>query len=241
MLKPVARRFLYRGHALGVAGNFNLPYSEPLDAQASCSLAVTGGSASAQSLSFRYRNILSFDSAQSQVSGMPTSTAGDFTSSYMVTVKNLNVLNVLTADTIVVRLVSHHYFDGREASLVALGSHIDNLKVAGQPVALDLDGDVLANWDTYSKAASGLAARVPPVLPQGDVICTSIFKTIGPVAGVTAAGNRLDFPEFGSIYLGEIFVKAAQRRLTAIRLALGCATDGDVTIGDAEGNGQAYP
>jgi hypothetical protein len=157
------------------------------------------------------------------------------------TVEGLNVLNMVTADRIVVRLASRHYMDQKEPSITATGSHIDNLKIAGHPVEIKYDADFLANWDTWSKAQPGAVARKSGVLMAPEYVYSTIVSSISGGPGMTIEGNRIDIPEFGSVYLGEILIKAARRKLTMMRIALGCARHGDFTICDSDNNGTPVP
>jgi hypothetical protein len=239
MLKKEEKRFLYRAHALAVAGSFTKPHNEHMEAQAGSALSITGGVASGRVENFRHRDIVSFSSAYTQVVGTEGSGEGDYTTLTTATIEGLNIMGVLRADLVVARMALHHYMDGREASVLTIGSHIDGLKIAGHPVDLEHDPEILSTWDTFSKAADGHRAR--GVRVAGDIIPCSMMRKVSSPPGLTVDRHRIDFPEFGSIYLGEMFVKDGHRRLTMMRVELGCSTDGSVTIGDVDGNGTPAP
>src|SRR5262249_44430212 len=154
------------------------------------------------------------------------------------TVEGLNIQNVVTCDRIVARLASHHYADEREASIVTLGSHFENLRVAGQPVAYEPDGQILREWDTMSKARAGCGAR-KPYAASGDNrrIHTSIVQNVACPGGVEVKDNAIYFAEFGTIYLGEIMICDGERRLTMMRIEFGCEVEGDGSFSDVAGNG----
>jgi hypothetical protein len=238
MVTRETQRFLYRAHAVGLAATFQKPYVESIPALASTALAITGGVAVAREEYFKYREILSFCSAETHLVGNAGSEPGVHTTLTTTTIEGLNIMNVLMADRIVLRMSSRHFMDDTEASLTFVGSHIENLRIGGHPVDISYDAGVLADWDTFSKARDGFAKRFPNKKDPGATLPMSIVSAVSAPPGVTAEGNRLDFPEFGSVYLGEVFVKEGQRRITLMRVALGCAVKGDVTIADGDGNGQ---
>ena len=241
MIKPEGKRFLYRAHAVGAAGSFRKPYTEYVDAQASCALAITGGVASSCVRDFSYRNIMSFSLAESSILGQPGETEGVYTTLSTVTLEDFNVMNMITADRIVARLSSRTYSDRQEAAFLAIGSHFDNLRVAGQPVSMDLDGDILAKWETYEQARAGYQEREHIKIPDHQLICRSIVYNVSEPSGTKVTGNRIDIPHFGSVYLGEIYVLGKSRRVVMMRIAFGCPVDGDGSAGDVENNGEPYP
>lgn len=57
--------------------------------------------------------------------------------------------------------------------------------------------------------------------------------------GKTSNGIRVR--EFGTIFIGEYFVKRYSRRLTMLRIELGCPVKGTIAVGYGDGNGHIYP
>lgn len=241
MFREQGKRFLYKAHAVGASGTFTKPHAEFLEAQASCALSIDGGKASARVENFNYRDIVSFRAAFTQAIGTHDPSSGSWNTLMTATVEGLNIQNVVTADRIVARLASHHFADGREASSVTLGSHFENLKVAGQLVHCEPDGQVLRELDTMSKARDGFKDRKPfAVSADGSRIATSILRNVA-CEGMTVKDNAIHFSEFGSIYLGEIIISDGERRLTMIRIQFGCEVEGDGNFGGVGGNGHPYP
>lgn len=237
MANKETQRFLYRAQAVGLAATFQKPFAENVGSLASTALAVTGGVTSAREANFKYRDILSFSLAETHLEGNAGSEPGVFTTLTTTTVENLNVRNVLMADRIVLRMSSRHFMDHSEPVFTFLGSQIENLRLGGSPVDIKNDGEVLAEWDTFSKARGGYRKRYPARKDPGSTLPLSIIAAVSAPSGMVAEGNRIDFPDFGSIYLGEVFIKEGKRRLTMMRLALGSPVRGDVTIADGDGNG----
>ena len=239
MLKREGQRFLYRAHAVGLSASFQKPYVESLGSIASTALAITGGVASARETNYKYRDILSFSLAETHLIGHETTEQGVHNTLTTTTIEGLNVMNVLMADRIVLRMASRHFMDDAEAAHTFVGSHIENLRIGGHAVDINYDSSVLAEWDTFSKAKAGFQKRRPDRQDLAShTLPMSIVTAVSAPPGMVTEGNRIDFPEFGSIYLGEVFIKDGQRRITMMRLALGCPVRGDVTIADGDGNGQ---
>jgi hypothetical protein len=237
MLTKETQRFLYRAQAVGLGATFQKPYVENIGSLASAALAVTGGVASGSECEFKYRDILSFGLAKTHLVGNPGTDPGVFSTLTTTMVEWLNVMNVLMTDRIVMRMASRHFMDYSEPIFTFLGSHIENLRLGGFPVEIKYDAEVLAEWDTFTKAKEGYRKRYPERKDPGDTVPLSIVAEISAGPGMKTENNRIDFPEFGSIYLGEAFIKRNGRRLTMMRLALGCPVRGDVTIADGDGNG----
>jgi len=246
MQKPRQKRFLYKGYGVALAATFTKPHSEYLEAQAPVSLPGTGGSSSAVVENFHFRNIVSFRRACSHATGAHNSESGAFNTLVTTHIEGFNILGVLTADRIVARLASKHFIDPPKGtnqipdpSFPTLGSHIDNLRIAGHKIGLTLDLGPLSEWDTYAKALDGCHKRGTGYRLAGPTIITSIFSKVE--TDLPHDGNRIDFPEFGSIYLGELYMDADERRLTMIRFELGCSYAGSGSGGDVGGNGQPVP
>ena len=241
MFRSDARRFVFRAHAVGVSGTFNKPYREYLDAQASCALGITGGTASAVVKGFSYRNIISFSLAESHILGQPGDAEGSHTTLSTVNIEGFNVMNMLTCGRIVTRLSSRSFSDKTQAAFVAVGSHFEKLRVAGQDVTVELDDNLLSGWDTYKEARDGLQKRDGVKIPDGTMFYGSIVRKISEPKGTKVTGNRIDIPHFGSIYLGEIYIDLKSRRLDMVRIAFGCPVDGNGNAGGVENNGETYP
>ena len=105
------------------------------ESHAATSLPIIGGFASAKTENYRLRDLVSYRSAHSYVSGIQTD-EGTHTVACS-TIEGLKMLDVITADAIVGRLSSKHGASG-QPEIVTLGSSFVNLKIAGQPVQVDL-------------------------------------------------------------------------------------------------------
>jgi hypothetical protein len=59
--------------------------------------------------------------------------------------------------------------------------------------------------------------------------------------GVTRKGHSFHVKGFGTIFLGELLIKHAERTLTMVRLELGSAVSGSGTGAQAFSNGRTWP
>jgi hypothetical protein len=78
----------------------------------------------------------------------------------------------------------------------------------------------------------------------GIIACTLISKidwTGNPHPEAKIAANRITFPDFGVIYLGECTVTLNSRRVTMMRINFGSPDGGDGSFGEAESNGIEWP
>ena len=241
MFKSEGRRFLYQAGALAAGGTFTKPYNEFMESQASSVLPIDGGMGRARVEKFAHRNIVAFDAAETQVLGQPGTAPDTHACLATATIEGLNTLNMVTASRVSARLAWHSFDDGQETQFQAVGSYIENLRVAGQPVDVKLDEEVLSGWDTYAKAREGMIKRTGMEIQWGKAVGASIVASISRIAGATVDGNRIDVPEFGSIHLGEIYISLATRRLVMMRIRYGCPVDGSAGYGDVEGNGYPFP
>jgi hypothetical protein len=149
------RTFLYHAHGSALGGYLRRPFNEAIEAQASAALPIAGGHGSARAENFNHRDMVSFKTAYTQVSGSYNPQDDTYTTLVSAVVEGLNILDVVTADRVVARLSSERKLDDDETRVIATGTQIVNLRVAGHPVELELDTETFANHDTYA----GLKSR----------------------------------------------------------------------------------
>lgn len=140
---------------------------------------------------------------------------------------------------------------------VRLGlSRIDHMTVQGEPVTVTIDPKI-DDFRTYtdmckrSKAAPSTAAPSPgKTLPPYEadlaeiesqtVLRCSIASSVSG-KGLDIHGTSINVPDFGRIYVGELFVSHGTRRLNMLRFNLGCANCGDLASGSGGINGDTMP
>jgi hypothetical protein len=253
------RSFLYHASAHAYSGHFVRPENVLIEAQAGVTLPSSGGQHTARVENFRQGALVSFDSASSQVCGSEKVEDGKTIHTTLVTsaVEGLNVLNMVTADRVVARLASSYEHGSPESKIVLVGTRFENLCVAGCHIDVKLDHEFFLPLHTFAAAKNKFetdeefrkmsgnpfddGVRPNKVEERGIIRCT-LVKELHPAKcpGVTHYGHRkhvLVVPEFGKIYLAELFLEHARKRLTMIRIELGSPQGGGSTIVEADSNG----
>ncbi len=249
------KRFLYHGEAVAASGAIRLPFTEVIDIQASVALPMDGGYGSARVDGFKYRELLSFGSAHSVVIGAYSDADKAWQTLATTTIENLNVLGVVTADRIVARMTSKHPANGGEPSIIPLGSSFENLRIAGVSVEMDLATDLLSKLGTFTglqKAYTSDRKSLDPLLmvesdgktlPQSKAGMCGVTLVRGcsyrDKSSVTKNSIKVD--HFGTVHLAEMFVSGNARRLTMLRIELGCPVEGGMQFGSVGGNGSPWP
>ncbi|HEV7429392.1 MAG TPA: hypothetical protein VGQ46_23810 [Thermoanaerobaculia bacterium] len=148
--------FAFNASALAFGARFEQPDNSIIPSQASVSLAPTGGDGYETVRNFNYKGIITFDEASVYVSG---STHGDVRNTLAsVTIKNLNVLNLLHVDLLSSRITSRHVLGEEEGEITFHGSSADNLRIAGKPVRVNFNHDFYARYPTHAKLTAAMAA-----------------------------------------------------------------------------------
>ncbi|MCU1293309.1 MAG: hypothetical protein JWP08_2159 [Bryobacterales bacterium] len=75
---------------------------------------------------------------------------------------------------------------------------------------------------------------------KGYVQCSLVDRIQGAKSG-SFFGHVLHVPDFGNIFLGELLTSHHAFRLTMIRLEMGCANEGTMSIGTSDSNGTTSP
>ena len=102
--------YLYHADALALGGTVVRPVPDIIESQVACSLPTAGGTASSRSGRFEYKGLISFESAQSSLTGnVETRNGVPFNVTRVsVVIEGLNILHMVMADRIVARLAAEH-------------------------------------------------------------------------------------------------------------------------------------
>lgn len=267
--------FLYHAYGVALGGVIRRPFEHVLESVASVALPVSGGYGAARVSDFRFRELISFKEAYTQVSGSRSAKDGSYNTLVTSTVEGLNIADMVTADRIVARISSEHGDGDDETRAVPVGSEFVNLRVAGKKVDVEVDNALFTKCDTMAKfkktlyedkalakevarrslwdeidksAPAAVRARYKwqtkaGALPEskGILPCTLVKSIRCEAPEVRQFGNVLEIPQFGVLYLAEIYMKQSSRRLTMMRLEMGSPVEGTVTISGGEGNGTTFP
>ena len=199
----MATRYRFRGCAFGAAGRVGRPFSEVIEVQAATTLPQIGGHGSARSVDFRHRDLLRFACAYSEVTGTQHGTDGDaaritYSTRISSVIEDLNIHDMIRADRVVANLVSTYGPDcDGEPSVRLIGTHFENLKIAGIPIEVDLAFDFFDRHHRHSalaaayrndEAARGLIDRLS-LSHRANEAPAHILKWFNP----SPVGNR-DLP-----------------------------------------------
>jgi hypothetical protein len=130
-------RFMYHGSAVACGGRITDPTMEVLDAQAAAVVPIAGGRSSVRVDDYRFRDLISFRTAVSTVSGTESVRSGKrvFSTLATVSIEDLDIgSGVVTSDRVVARLVSEQTEGVDELPIQPVGSYFVNLRVAGVPL-----------------------------------------------------------------------------------------------------------
>ena len=244
-MAPIHRipfHFHAEGHAF--SGEFRHPSWCLIPAQASASLPTIGGQASAQVENFRFQDFVSFKSAHTHISGKRRRDE-TFATHATTTIHDLNILGVVTADLIVSRLTSVHGPREREGHIIAEDSRFEGLRIKGEDVKVILRHDLLVKCKTFEDLTKGIASDTKSgkiaVTKDGVAVCSLVEKIETKLKGVDAKRHLIEVPNFGKIFLAEIFAEPGTRTLTMLRLELGSPHVANITAAETRTNGQPPP
>jgi hypothetical protein len=257
MLKETAHKtYLYNAHGHALSGRIAMPLNQIIAVQAGMSLPTTGGVGHARVDKYRFNDLVSFEAGYTFVSGSSEDNKV-YSTLVTATVENLNILGVVTADRVVARLASTHNIQDDEARITILGSSIENLRVAGCEVHIDMDNDLFLRLTTFGAIRNEFQSnpefrkiaadpfltgqRRDSIEPCGVAICSLVKDMKIDGSGLKRQGHALEVPEFGRIFIGEVIAEHSKRTVTMLRMDLGCPVNGNVTAAQSIGNGRPYP
>jgi hypothetical protein len=144
MAESGKRNHTYNAVAKVLEGNLRLPLTQTVHPHAHLQIDPAGGYEAVHTRNHRTEGVLSYDSAYSQVAGNPSSKPGEgWTTLSTTVVEGLNILEVVTADRVVGQIITVYPLEGYVPTISFLGTRFENLRIAGNPLELDLDLNVL--------------------------------------------------------------------------------------------------
>ena len=260
--KTRRKRYLHQASAIATSGHITRPCCELIPTQAALALPVSGGYGSTRVEGFRYKEILSFASAYSEVAGSEHGPDGPFDTLALTVIEKLNILDVVTCDRVVARISSMRAGDKGEPEITTVGSRFERLRIGTRFFeTLDLGVGLVCECTTWAnlqkslqddknKNAFSQAAMLAPngdriPVPDGKQMPNMLGFSLAPGAGRSAGTAespwRIEVPQFGSVHLGEFFVTQYSRHLVMLRVEMGCPVGGGTNAGGATGGGDTYP
>jgi hypothetical protein len=266
-----SKRYIFQGDAIGASGQINHPFHDIISVQAVSALPADGGFSTARVDGFRYKEIFSFASAYTQVTGSETH-EGVFETLSLSVVEKLNILDVVTCDRMVARVTARYPGDrGKDAvpppetCIVPRGSYFERLRIGNEFFErLEVTGGYFcqpeyACWSGLLRALGSKEKRdllqplslllgpdgKPAPLLYGEKAPGMLG--FGIALGKPRPGQELgeplciEVPQFGTVHLGEFFCYPDSRQLTMLRADLGCPVRGGITASSGRGGGTPYP
>jgi len=238
MTEGTERTHSYHASATAVSGSLKLPLAREIRPQAQAHLPHEGGHYSQRSGEFSVDGVISYRCANTRVSGNKSTKHGQgWTTVSTTTVEGLNVMEIVTADRVVVQTITEHPLKGYVPTVSFLGTRFENLRVAGHSVDLEFNHDILGGKPDddgkYTKDA-GVISRIggqykqildSKGLPEDlrerynrfssdlgkaeAVECSLVNRARGSYPG-HSFGHIIHVPDFGKIVLAKLKVSHAQ-------------------------------
>lgn len=254
--------YFYKAYAFGFGGVLSRPYYRTIESQGSVVLSPTGGQGRQRLDKIRINNIVSAGAVQCDVVGSYDETLQGHACRATAVIEDLNIFDVITADRIVARVSSLQGDTGEEPAISVAGSTFQNLRIAGYPVAADLNIGVFQQYDTFSKVeqayqdkklaeyipGSKLDACSPDDHPYLHALHEQYrsqsqsmprwFSLVRSVQGlgseISNYGSVIVVPDFGVIHLAELLIERYSRRLNMLRVQLGSPVEGALAFTSVE-------
>jgi hypothetical protein len=157
-------RYIFNAHAVGLAGHITLPFDHLIESQAPSALIAAGGFSTARVRNFSYKNIVSFSSCQTRVTGTYSERENAFFTEVEAVVEDLNILGILQVERLSSRIMIRHAAKAVDANqrdqapeplyeepiIVPTGTSIDGLRLAGAAINVILDMRKFTDFPTLS-------------------------------------------------------------------------------------------
>ncbi len=152
----------YHAFAIACAGEIVRPVLQPIPAQAAVVLPDSGGYESKQVKNVEFKGFVSIGSARSEVGGSYDEGRRAYTTYTSTVLEKVNFCDMVTTDRIVARqscIQAAEAAEGEEPRFNLVGTHFENLRIAGHHIDIVLDTETFHRHDTYSKLKAAYNAR----------------------------------------------------------------------------------
>jgi hypothetical protein len=229
------RNHIHFAEASALASNLKLPFAQQIAPHTHSKLNPQGGYVSQYSENFRLGGVFSFRAAHTHVAGNRDDKPDHgWNTLATCVIEGLNVMEVLTADRIVTQISTDHPPIGFVPRVTFLGTRFENLRIAGYPLEIDIDVNLLGQKPakdaayTSDSAFIGRAAgqykyiaghndlpadlrkrynQLPSSSANRESIeCSLVNQVKGSFPG-RSFGHVIEIPDFGKIHLGVLKVE----------------------------------
>lgn len=245
------KTFLYHAQASILGGFITRPEKRTVDTVAGVTLPFTGGHHRAEvgepGKPYTYDlPIITIASAVAEVSGSQNG-SGVYNTTISTSINGLVIQDEVTHETIIsadamgMTITTHHPGAVCEAT-VQINSVFTNLVIKGAPVNIVTD-TWLNDAQTYEDFNNkyGGNPHVSHSARPGKMRCSLIKQLTHPNANPATDQQSLYVPNFGTIYLGEVYLADSRRQVSLMHLEMGSPVAGTLTLGGGDGNGSTFP
>jgi hypothetical protein len=175
--------FEYHAFAIACGGEIVRPMAQPIPAQAAVVLPESGGYESKQIKNVEFHGFVSIGSARSEVGGSYDRDRDAYTTYTSTVLEKVNFCDMVTADRIVARQScsqigemearrsSSRAGEEHEPSFNIVGTHFENLRVAGHRVDISLDIEMFRQLNTFSRIQQAYkAGKLEGYLLGGELL-----------------------------------------------------------------------
>ncbi len=246
-MQSMPKTFLYHAQASILGGFITRPENRVVDTVGGVTLPFTGGHHRAEVGPFNYDlPIITITSAVAEVSGSQDG-SGVYNTTITTSINGLVIKDevshetIFSADAMGMTITTHHPGAVCEAT-VRITGNFTNLVINGAAANIVLDS-WLNDAQTYADFDKkyGNNPHVSHSNRPGKMRCSLIKQLTHPNANPASDQQSLYVPNFGTIYLGEVYLADSRRQVSLMRLELGSPVAGSLTLGGGDGNGTPYP
>jgi hypothetical protein len=238
-------RFIFHGNAMPFGGRIEavdeVEHRELIKGPPAAALPVVGGWSVATSTGSQCQDVFKWGVTVADCKGewqgglryvtTVTSSISGFTAK--------NGPLVFAARRLQITMESTHDGPDNQPSFVPTVTIFDGLQLDGAPITFpgnqDLSDNCLATCPTFDEFAQKFGGNGDP-RPLGDFVVSSFVRSVN-WKDQTFPGNVLSVEGFGNLYFGEVLLNRNNRRVTMVRLAMGCAVQAVAACAEADPNG----
>jgi hypothetical protein len=235
MPDPNERYHEYHAEAAIFEGELKLPFAQKIGSHTYSKLNKQGGYVTQHSENVRLGGAISFKSAYTHVAGNRSDKADHGWNTLATSViEGLNIMEIVTVDRIVAQISTDHPPVGYVPTVTFLGTRFENLRIAGKPLDVDINCNILGPkpdkdgpYSTHAHAIKNVTDQYQRIqgcknLPaeigkrynqtpsakndSESIDCSLVNQVSGSFPG-TAYGHVLDIPDFGKVYLATVSVR----------------------------------
>jgi len=229
------RYHLYHAEASTLEGELKLPFAQKTCSNTASKLNEHGGYVTQHADRFHLGGVVTFRSSYTHVGGnRDIKEDHGWNTIATAVIEGLNVMEVVTADRVVAQISTDHPLVGYVPRVTFLGTRFENLRIAGHPVKIDFDpnivGDKPANDAVYPsdsafiqrvsrqyerirsqqnvpKEIADVYNELPSASAKRESIECSLVNQVEGSSPGRSYGHIIYVPDFGKIHLATVCIR----------------------------------